>query len=295
MINVNDIASERYKIINVVGHGGMSDVFEARDIIFKRPVALKVLRQEYMNNIENLIRFQNEARISSALNHPNIVKIYDYGEIDNLPFIAYEFIKDQTLRDVLDFKRYLSVPEACSVMLEILEGVNYIHSRNVIHRDLKPLNIFYGADGSVKISDFGISVIVGSKMNVNENAKIMGTAQYLAPELIRGGKPSFQSDIYSLGITFYEIITGKVPFDSSDPKEVVAMQVKKVMPSPILLMPNTPKEIERIIFKATAKDPIKRYKTCQEMKEDIAMVYRNKKMMNKGHSRLARIFGLSND
>lgn len=295
MIGLNEIINKRYKILGTVGHGGMSDVYQAKDLIFKREVAIKVIKYEFINNIENLIRFQNEARISACLNHPNIIKIYDYGEIDNLPFIVNEFVKDQTLRDVLDFKRSLSSKEGCSVMLQILDAIIYIHSKNIIHRDIKPQNIFYGVDGSVKLSDFGISVVKGSLMNVNENNKIVGTAQYLAPEIFRGGKPSFQSDIFSLGILFFEILTGRVPFDAKNPSEVGALMLENDVPSPKKYIPSIPIELEQIILKATSKDLNIRYKDAKTMKEDIEKVYNNKKIINKGHSLFARIFGLSRD
>ena len=295
MININDIINKRYKILGTVGHGGMSDVYQSKDLIFKREVAIKVIKYEFINNIENLIRFQNEARISACLNHPNIIKIFDYGEIDNLPFIVNEFVKDQTLRDVLDFKRALSSKEACLIMLQILDAIIYIHSKNIIHRDIKPQNIFYGVDGSVKLSDFGISVIKGSLMNVNENNKVIGTAQYLAPEIFRGGKPSFQSDIFSLGILFFEIVTGRVPFDAKTPGEVGALMLENDVPSPKKFMPSIPKEIEEIILKSTSKDLNIRYKDAKEMRKDIEKVYNNKKLINKGHSLFARIFGLSRD
>lgn len=294
-MNKDTLINDRYKIINSIGHGGMSDVYEARDIIFKRTVAIKVIKDEFVNNIENLIRFQNEARISCCLNHSNIIKVYDYGQIDNLPFIVNEFVKDQTLRDVLDYKRNLSVGEACLIMLQVCDAVIYLHNRKIIHRDLKPANIFYGADGSVKIGDFGISIVLNSTMNVNENNKVVGTAQYLAPEIIKGDKPSFQSDIYALGITFYEIVTGKVPFDADNPDVVARMQVKNIVPSPLLAMPNLPQDVETIIFKAVNKNLRERYQTVEEMRRDILILYSNKKAINKGHGILSRIFGLSSD
>lgn len=295
MLKSNDLISDRYRIVGTIGHGGMSDVYEVKDIILKRRDALKILKSEYLNNIDDLIRFQNEARISACLNHPNIVKIYDYDELNGLPFIVNEFIKDMTIRDFLDYKRCLGVKESCSIMLQLCDALSYLHSKKIIHRDIKPLNIFYGVDGLVKISDFGISIILNSPNNINENKKVMGTAQYLAPELIKGDKASFQSDIYALGITFFELITGKVPFDGSSSSEVAKKVLNEKMISPLKIIPKTPKEVERIIFKATDKDLMKRYKNVEELRSDILKLYQNKETINKGRSFIARIFGLSND
>lgn len=295
MIKENRIIGERYRVIGSVGHGGMSDVFEARDMIFKRNVAIKILKSEFAQNIENLIRFQNEARISSCLNSSLIVKIYDYGEFEGLPYIVNEFVKDQTLRDILDFKRYLSLEECCSLMIQILDAVSYLHSKKIIHRDLKPLNIFCIRDGSIKIADFGISIIQGASINISENKKVMGTVQYLAPEVIKGHKPSFQSDIYALGITFYEMLTGKVPFNSTNPTEVAKMVTSEEVPSVLKLMPKLLKDIDLIVKKATAKKLDERYKTCEEFKKDVLSIYQNKKIIRKNKSLFSRIFGLSDE
>lgn len=292
MIRVNDVIGQRYKIISELGEGGMSNVYEARDVIFKRQVALKIIKFENAKKIDNLIRFQNEARFSAAFNHPNIVKIYDYGEYNNLPYIVTEFVKGQTLRDVLDYKRCFSLNESCSIMLQLCDAVIEIHSKNIIHRDIKPQNIYYSSDGEIKLGDFGISILLGSEINVNENRKIMGTAQYLASELVLGEKPSFQSDIYAMGITFFELITGRVPFDGKNPHDVAVMQVEKEVPSPLTINPNLPKEVEYIISKAVDKDLNKRYKTVSEMRRDILSLYKNKKIMKKKSSIFFTLFGL---
>lgn len=289
MIRTNDLIGERYKIINELGHGGMSDVYEARDIIFKRTVAIKIIKFECAEKLENIIRFQNEARFSASFNHPNIVKIYDYGEINNLPYIVNEYVKGQTLRDILDYRRSFTVLEACQIMMQLCDAVTEIHKKNIIHRDIKPLNIYYLNDGSIKLGDFGISILVDSELNLNENKKVMGTVQYLAPEIVLGKKPCFQSDIYAMGITFFELLTGKVPFDSEVTSDVAAMQVNKEMISPLSINPKLPKEVEGIIMKATAKKPQDRYKFAEEMKQDIANILNDKNI--KGLKKRNGFFG----
>lgn len=291
MIRVNDVIGQRYKIISELGKGGMSDVYEARDVIFRREVALKIIKYENAKRIDNLIRFQNEARFSAAFNHPNIVKIYDYGEYNNLPYIVTEYVKGQTLRDVLDYKRCFSLNESCSIMLQLCDALIEVHSKNIVHRDIKPQNVYYASDGEIKLGDFGISVLLGSGMNVNENKKVMGTAQYLAPELVYGEKATFQSDIYAMGITFFELLTGRVPFDGKNPHDVAVMQVEKEVPSPLTINPDLPKEVEYIIFKAVNKNLDERYKSVNEMKKDILSLYKNKKIMRKRGSLFSRIFG----
>ena len=291
MIRVNDVVGQRYKIISELGKGGMSDVYEARDVIFRREVALKIIKFENAKRIDNLIRFQNEARFSAAFNHPNIVKIYDYGEYNNLPYIVTEYVKGQTLRDVLDYKRCFSLNESSSIMLQLCDALIEVHSKNIVHRDIKPQNIYYASDGGIKLGDFGISILLDSGINVNENKKVMGTAQYLAPELVYGEKATFQSDIYAMGITFFELLTGRVPFDGKNPHDVAIMQVEKEVPSPLSINPDLPKEVEYIIFKSVNKNLDERYKSVSEMKKDILSLYKNKRIMRKRGSLFARIFG----
>lgn len=293
MIRINDFIGDRYKVISELGHGGMSDVFEARDIIFKRTVAIKIIKYDQANKIENLIRFQNEARFSAAFSHPNIVKIFDYGEYNNLPYIVNEYMKSQTLRDTLNYKKNLTLNEALQIMLQLCDAMIEVHSKNIIHRDIKPQNIYYGSDGTIKLSDFGISVLLNSPLNVNENKKVMGTVQYLAPELVYGKKCSFQSDIYAAGITFYELLTGQVPFDGKKVSDVAYMQVNDDMPSVLSVIPTLPKEVDKIIQKATAKELHDRYKTVNDLRRDILSLYKNKKLVKKKTNFFVKLFGLS--
>ena len=293
MIRINDFIGDRYKIVSELGQGGMSDVFEARDIIFKRTVTIKIIKFDQANKIENLIRFQNEARFSAAFSHPNIVKIYDYGEYNNLPYIVNEYMKSQTLRDTLNYKKNLTLNEACQIMLQLCDALIEVHSKNIVHRDIKPQNIYYGSDGTIKLSDFGISVLLNSPLNVNENKKVMGTVQYLAPELVYGKKCSFQSDIYAAGITFFELLTGQVPFDGTKVSEVAYMQVNDDMPSVHSIIPTLPKEVDKIIQKATEKETSDRYKTVQDFRKDILSLYKNKKLVKKKTNFFVKLFGLS--
>ena len=293
MIRINDLIGDRYKIISELGHGGMSDVFEAKDIIFKRTVAIKIIKFDQANKIENLIRFQNEARFSAAFSHPNIVKIFDYGEHNNLPYIVNEYMKSQTLRDTLNYKKNLTLNEACQIMLQLCDALIEVHSKNIIHRDVKPQNIYYGSDGTIKLSDFGISVLLNSPLNVNENKKVMGTVQYLAPELVYGKKCSFQSDIYAAGITFYELLTGQVPFDGKKASDVAYMQVNDDMLSVLSVIPTLPKEVDKIIEKATAKELHDRYKNVSDLRRDILSLYKNKKLVKKKTNFFVKLFGLS--
>lgn len=290
MIKINDLLSDRYKIVSELGHGGMSDVYEARDIIFRREVAIKMIKFENASKIENLIRFQNEARFSAAFNHPNIVKIYDYGEYNNLPYIVNEYMKSQTLRDILDYKGSFSLKETCQIMLQLCDAVATVHAKNIVHRDIKPQNIYYTNDGTVKLSDFGISILLNSSMNINENKKVMGTVQYLAPELVCGKKSSFQSDIYAVGITMFELLAGEVPFDGKKPSDIALMQVNDDVPSILKYIPSLPPEVDEVIKKATAKELKNRYKSILEFKEDVSNLMKNKKAKKTKNGFFKRLF-----
>jgi len=269
MIKVNDFVNNRYKVTGVLGHGGMSEVFSAEDIIFKRIVAIKIIKEAFVSRPESIIRFENEARFSSALNHPNIVKIYDFNKYDDLPYIVNEYVKGKTLKDYIDAKKRFSIQEVCHIMLQLCDAMMYVHNKGIIHRDIKPQNIFYDSNGDVKLADFGISYLLNSNLNVYENKRVMGTAEYLAPEVIRGKTPSFQSDVFAMGVTFYELITGCVPFDGDNPSEIAKMQVNNVIPSPKKIIPNLSDDICEVIFKATNKDLNIRYKNAGEMRTAI--------------------------
>jgi len=290
MISVNDMLDNRYKIRVLIGRGGMSDVYEAYDIIMKRAVAIKIINEGNENNPESKTKFENEARISSSLNHPNIVKIFNYSFFNKSPYIVNEYQKGQTLKDTLGFKGYFTLFESCQIMIQILNALSYIHKNNIIHRDIKPQNIFYGSDGIIKVSDFGISIFKKDIERIKNAKKIDGTVQYLAPEVIRKNECSEQSDIYSAGITFFELLTGYLPFDEDNVVEVAKSHLHNEVPSPRKIMMNLPLECEEIIKKATEKDLSLRYKNADQMKKDIESIYNNKRIVSKGSNLFDKIF-----
>ena len=292
MIKVNDLIDDRYKIKASIGHGGMSDVFEGYDIVMKRAVAFKILNEESVLNPQNLIRFENEARIAASLFHPNIVRIYNYGLYEGAPYIVNELQKGQTLKDALVFKKFFSLPEACQIMIQVLEGLAYIHSKGIIHRDIKPQNIFYGSDGIAKIADFGISTIKYYNINLDEPKKVVGTAQYLSPEVLRGSKPNEQSDIYAAGVTFFELLTGYIPFDDLNVNKVARAHVNHDIPSPLEYMPTLPQKCEDIVKKATSRNLNYRYLSAEDMLNDIKELYDDKKIIKKSTPLITRLFGI---
>ncbi len=291
MIEIGDKLDNRYRVTGRIAHGGMADVYEAYDIVTRRPVALKLLRLDMMKKKENLERFKRECIAAASLNNPNIVKVYGSGEIDGRPYMANEYIDGRTLRDKLNVTsgHNLAPLEACEVMLQLTSGVQYIHDHGLIHRDLKPDNLFYLPDGSIKISDFGISSPIGSKREKGD--AVTGTVYYTAPEILMGGAPLVQSDIYSMGILFYEILVGNVPFDGATPEEVAVKQIKGHIEEPSRLLTNIPRSLDKIVIKATRKRPAERYKTAMEMHEAVRLAMKDGDDFKEKRGFLSRLFG----
>jgi len=289
MIRITDKIQNRYRILSRIAQGGMSEIYEAQDLNSKKVCAIKFLKEELMKDEHSLIRFAHEAKVTSRLLHPNIVRVYDFGTHNSQPFIVFELIKGQTLGDKLKLKSYVSFIEACEIVIQICDVLTYIHTRGVIHRDIKPDNIYYLYDGTVKLSDFGIALDLTNK--TKEDAVLIGSVHYLAPEICQGGEVTRQSDIYSLGITFYELVTHSVPFIKDDPLEVAVSQVNDPIPLPTSIVPDLPKPIERIILKATSKNLKDRYQSAKEMRDDIAVILANKNKYTKRRSLMQRIFG----
>lgn len=288
-LKIGSLVDGRYRITARIGHGGMAEVYEGHDIINKKMVAIKLIREDVMNNPVNLARFQNEASIAASLNHENIVQVYNHGTINGIPYIANEYIKGQTLKEVLDFRSSLPMGEAIDIMLQLAAALNYAHKHGIVHRDVKPDNIYLMGDGTIKLGDFGIAQS-NAKFS-KENNEIVGSVYYLAPEITTGKAATPQSDIYAAGVTFFELITGHAPFIKENPLDIAIAHVKEKFPSPKKYLPNCPKELERIIFKCVKKNPNERYQDANELYADLKALKENPNSFKEKKSLIARIFG----
>ncbi len=288
MIKIGDKIDERYRIVSRIATGGMADVYEANDLISKRIVSLKVMKEELMSDKENVTRFLNETASAASLNNPNVVRVYGRGIVEGRPYMANEFIRGQTLRDKLNFSGSLSLSETCEVMLQLTSGVDYIHRHGIVHRDLKPDNLFYMSDGTLKISDFGIAAPIGT---TNEGDSIQGTIYYCAPEVITGAPVAIANDIYSMGVVFFELLTGQVPFDGQSVEEVAMKQMKKRFPEASKIVPSVPRSIDRIIIQACRKRVDERYLTAMEMHQAIVAAMSDTGNFRERKGLLSRIFG----
>ena len=256
--------ANRYQILKRLGEGGMADVYLAHDELLNREVAIKVLRGNLALDPVALLRFQREANAASGLSHPNIVEVYDVGEEEGHHYIVMEYVRGKTLKQLIQQRGALEKKEALAIMDQLVSAVNEAHKNNIIHRDIKPQNVLIKDDGTVKIADFGIATVADA-LQLTQTDTVLGSVHYLAPELARGESASMQSDIYSLGVCFYELLTGEVPFRGESPVQVAMKHLKEEMPSVLDFNPSLPMSIENIILKATAKNRIHRYKTTDEL------------------------------
>lgn len=289
-LKIGSLVDDRYRINARIGHGGMAEVYEGTDIITKRVVAIKLIREDVMKNPVNLRRFQNEASIAASLNHSNIVKVYNHGTIDGVPYIANEYIKGQNLKEVLDFRSALPLEEAIDYMIQLAAALSYAHTHGIVHRDVKPDNLYVMGDGTIKLGDFGIAQNEINEIN-SINSEIVGSVHYLAPEITLGKPATGRSDIYSAGVTFFELITGRVPFNKQKAIDIAVAHVKEKFPSVKKYLPNCPKEVERIISKCTMKNPKDRYETADELYKDLLKLKEDPKNFKEKKNIFSKIFG----
>lgn len=262
------IIAERYELLELIGQGGMADVYLAQDIILNRTIAIKILRTSLAKDPIYVTRFQREASAAAALSHKNIVEIYDVGEDEDKYYIIMEYVPGMTLKELILKRGAVHVVEAIDIMKQVISGISKAHQLGIIHRDLKPQNILVTDSGVAKIADFGIASMQ-SLAQVTQTDVIMGSLHYLAPELARGEKATAQSDVYALGIVFYELLRGEVPFNGESPVNIALKHMQEDLPSLLEFNPSIPQSVENIVIKATAKNLNDRYKSATEMLDDI--------------------------
>jgi serine/threonine protein kinase len=260
--------SGRYKILEMIGGGGMANVYLAHDMILDRDVAVKMLRMDFAGDEEFIRRFRREAQSATSLAHPNIVSIFDVGEEDDMYYIVLEYVEGQTLKQYIQQNSPLKVETAIGIMRQLTSAISHAHQNHIVHRDIKPQNILIDLDGNVKITDFGIAMAL-SATSITQTNSVLGSVHYLSPEQARGGMANRKSDIYSLGIVMFELLTGRLPFSGESAVSIALKHLQSETPSVRRWNPSIPQSVENIVLKATAKDPFHRYNSVEEMEEDL--------------------------
>ena len=263
-----EFIGNRYRIVKLIGKGGMADVYLAFDTILKREVAVKVLKSDMADDVVALERFKREAGAVTQLSHPNIVDVYDVGDDGDKHYIVMEYVKGYTLKQLIKKRGPIPYKEAVWLMKQLAGALMEAHRNNVIHRDIKSQNVLIKDDGTVKLSDFGIAMASGA-MQITHQGSVIGSVHYLAPELAQGKQATMQSDIYSLGIVFYELLTGDVPYKADTPVQVALQHIKGTIPSVRDFNPEIPQSVDNILIRATAKSPNQRYRNIALMLKDL--------------------------
>ncbi len=269
---------EHYKIVEVLGEGGMGIVYKAYDLKLERYIAIKILNSAALGNPRFIARFKREAKNQAKLTHPNIVPVYGFTEARGILGIVMEYVHGETLEHMIERKGKLDLLESVEILKQILTGVAFAHMKGFVHRDIKPSNIIISTDGIVKIMDFGISKSLNEAKGLTKTGTKIGTILYMSPEQIKAQDPTSQSDIYSIGITFYEMLVGKTPFDFNTEYEIMEAHLKKNPPKISSVLTNIPADVDKIIQKALHKSTDKRYKTCQEFLDDLEQITGEKKI-----------------
>lgn len=266
MIKIGMMIGDRYEILEKIGTGGMSDVYKAKCHKLNRFVAIKVLKQEFSENANFVSKFRTEAQAAAGLMHPNIVNVYDVGEENGIYYFVMEMVEGITLKKYIEKKARLSVKEAISIAIQVSMGIEAAHNNHIIHRDIKPQNIMISKEGKVKVTDFGIAKAATSN-TITSN--VMGSVHYTSPEQARGGYSDEKSDIYSLGITMFEMLTGRVPFNGETTVAIAIKHIQEELPSPREYVPEIPVSVEQIVFKCCQKSPDRRYQSMAELIDDL--------------------------
>ena len=268
MLETGKTLDGRYKIQSLIGTGGMAAVYLAKDLILDRLVAIKVLRLDFRQNNDAMRRFRREALSATQLTHPNIVGVYDVGQSQEMNYIVMEYVEGTDLKDYVRQRGALHPIEAVRIMMQIVSAIAAAHQNRIIHRDIKPQNILIDREGNVKITDFGIAVAL-SDTSLTQTNTLLGSVHYLSPEQARGGMATIQTDIYALGIVLYELLTGRVPFDGESAVSIALKHFQEPLPAVVNPTAMVPQSLENIVLKATAKDPMNRYRSCYEMFQDL--------------------------
>lgn len=268
MLETGKTLNGRYKIQTLIGTGGMAAVYLAKDLILDRLVAIKVLRLDFRQNNDMMRRFRREALSATQLTHPNIVGVYDVGQSQEMNYIVMEYVEGTDLKDYIRQRGALHPIEAVRIMMQIVSAIAAAHQNRIIHRDIKPQNILIDREGNVKITDFGIAVAL-SDTSLTQTNTLLGSVHYLSPEQARGGMATIQTDIYALGIVLYELLTGRVPFDGESAVSIALKHFQEPLPPVVNPTAMVPQSLENIVLKATAKDPMNRYRSCYEMFQDL--------------------------
>lgn len=271
----------RYRVVHLIGGGGMAKVYRAVDSLTNQTVAIKVLNEQFVADREFVQRFIHEAKACRRLSHSNVVNVFDAGREGNLYYMIMEYVEGLTLKQLIRKKELLSSQEAVNITIQICKGLGHAHDKGIIHRDIKPHNILIARNGRVKVADFGISRILKSAHSITKTGIVMGSVHYFSPEQARGLELRFTSDVYSLGIVLYEMLTGNLPFDGNESIAIALKHIQEHVPDPRKINPGIPFRLWKIIHKSLHKEPHKRYSSTSDMVLDLYLVLRhqNKSMV----------------